>query len=417
MITPDGSLRGEADQRLLVTAERVVTDPEQAPFERGGVLIEGRRIAAVGRAADLQAGFPGVEHRDFPAATVLPGLINVHLHLAFDVYVDDVLPLLERGDPVTLAATIAANAHTSLMSGITTCRDLGDRDGLVLDFAEQVDADAAIGPRVLSATSPLTPPRGHCWFLGGEIDTRPTGTPESDARLRRAVADRAAMGAQVIKVMASGGLMTPTGADPWDTQFTLHELEVVVDAARECGLPVAGHAHGAEAIARCARAGVDTIEHGSWRAPPAADGTARFDPRDDVAELIAASGSVVVPTNARDWHTWSQSGFDRQVAEFQWAAAHGIEMVFGNDAGVGRGLFEGPLDALTLYQAAGWSPAQALATATTRAARALGRNHDLGHLEAGYAADLVVVDGNPLADLHALRDIKLVMTRGRSFTP
>jgi imidazolonepropionase-like amidohydrolase len=268
---------------------------------------------------------------------------------------------------------------------------------------------------VLTALSPLTPPGGHCWFLGGEIDT---GGDDAERVIRAAVAERADAGADVIKIMASGGNLTPAGAPMWQSQFTERDLAVVVAAAHERGLPVAGHAHGVEAMGRCARAGVDTIEHGSWRAEPDVDGEVRSELSPEVADLIAASGATMVPTRARGWETWpAEAGLELQLAKYAFDAEHGIPLIAGNDAGVGLDFFDDLVDAITLFEAAGWSRAQALATATTRAAAALGQAHHIGRLEVGHSADLVVLDADPLADLHALRKVRLVVVRGRQHVP
>jgi imidazolonepropionase-like amidohydrolase len=397
----------------LITARRVITDPERAPLEQGGVLLRDGVIAAVGPGQELEAAGPA-DHLEFPFGTVIPGLINAHVHLAFDVTTDP-RAALEAGDLDTVRATIAGNACAALDGGVTTARDLGDPAGLVAAFGHQVAGGSVAGPRVLSAMSPLTPPGGHCWFLGGEIDT---SGADAERVIRAAVDERADAGADVIKIMAGGGSLTPAGAPMWKSQFGERDLAVVVAAAHERGLPVAGHAHGTEAMARCARAGVDTIEHGSWRAPPGPDGEVRNDLSAEVADLVAGSEATIVPTRARGWESWpDEARLDLQLQKYAWDAEHGIPLVAGNDAGVGQGYFDDLVDALTLFEAAGWTRAQALATGTTRAATALRRADEIGRLEVGHSADLVVLDADPLADLRALRTVRLVVVRGRQHVP
>ncbi|MCD2195390.1 amidohydrolase family protein [Actinomycetospora endophytica] len=398
----------------LITARRVITDPEREPLEQGGVLLRDGVVAAVGPASELERTAGAVDHLEFPMGTVIPGLINAHLHLAFDVTTDP-RTALEAGDADAVRATIAANARAALDGGVTTARDLGDQAGLVAAFGAQAATGDVAGPRLLSAMSPLTTPGGHCWFLGGEIDT---SGDDAERVVRAAVDERADAGADLIKIMASGGHLTPTGAPMWQSQFGDRDLAVVVEAAHERGLPVAGHAHGTEAMARCARAGVDTIEHGGWQAPPGADGKARHDLSPEVADLVAASGAAIVPTRARGWESWTaEAGLELQLEKFAWDAERGIPLIAGNDAGVGQGYFDDLVDAITLFEAAGWSRAQALATATTRAAAAVGQAHHVGRLETGHSADLVVLDADPLADLHALRKVRLVVVRGRQHVP
>lgn len=402
------------DSAVLVTAQRVITDPERAPLERAGVLIRDGVIAAVGPAHELERAVGPVDHLEFPRGTVIPGLINAHVHLAFDVTTDP-RSAIEAGDLVAVGATVAGNARAALDGGVTTVRDLGDPAGLVKAFGERAAAGSEAGPRVLTAMAPLTPPGGHCWFLGGEIDT---GGGRAQRVIRAAVEDRAAAGADVVKVMAGGGMLTPAGVPIWESQFSEHDLTILVAAAHEHGLPVAGHAHGTEAMARCARAGVDTIEHGGWRAPPGPDGEIRYDLSGEVADLIAASCAAMVPTRARGWRSWPPgTELEGLLEKLAWDAEHGIPLIAGNDAGVGQGFFDDLVDTLTLYEAAGWSRPQALAVATTRSAAALGQAHHVGRLEPGYGADLVVLDADPLDDLHALRSVRLVVVRGRQHVP
>ncbi|WP_433802433.1 amidohydrolase family protein [Actinomycetospora sp. CA-084318] len=375
----------------LLSGRRVIVDAERPPLDHAAVLVDGGVVVSVGPTAELVAAHPDVAHRAFPGATVLPGLVNAHVHLSFDVTGDPV-PALRDADHDALRATIRANAAAVLAAGITTVRDLGDRDGLVAALRDDVASGAVPGPRVLTAGAPLTPPGGHCWFLGGVV-----GPDDVEA----AVAARAAAGLDVVKVMASGGMMTPAGPGIADTQFDLPTLQRVVAAAREVGLPVAVHAHGTSSIAMAARAGADTIEHAGWYAP----GGGR-DPDDAVAELVAASGAVTVPTKFRGWPDWP----DREEARARqrWADAHGIPVLLGNDAGAGQGRFDDLHEAMTWYVEVGWTPAQVLAATTCRSADALGLGEVTGRLRPGLAADLIVVDGDPLADVTALARLRLV---------
>lgn len=398
-----GSVTRVADDRpWLLGGARVVSDPERPAVDRGALAIAGPTIVATGPLSRLGERFPDAPVVDHPDATVLPGMVNAHVHLAFDVTADPI-PTLTAGYRDALRATIAANAAALLDEGVTTARDLGDRDGLVAEYRDAVAGGLAVGPRMLVAHEPLTPPGGHCWFLGGEVDG-----PEA---IRAAVADRAERGADWIKVMAGGGMMTPSSRPIWSDQFSGDELAVVVDAARDAGLPVAAHAHGTDTMALCARVGVDTIEHGSWRTGPTVS-PRHFDARPDVAAAIAAAVSALVPTRARGWRTWEASDRDGLLARLAWNDDHGIDMVVGTDAGVGQGFFDDIVETLMLYRAAGFSPARVLAMATTRAADTLGRP-DLGRLVPGAPADVLVVGGDPTVDLESLRDVRLVVAAGR----
>lgn len=393
---------------FLLTAGRVLVAPDQPVLAHGSVLVTGDgQIGDVGPEAVLGERYPDTPRLDFPAATALPGLINAHVHLAFEATTDPVAAL-RSGDHATIRRTIATHARTLLDAGITTARDLGDRDGLVGEFRDQVAARAAVGPRILSSYAPLTSPQGHCWFLGGEV----SGT----AAVRTAVHRQADQGADLIKVMAGGGRLTPLAAPVWESQFGLEELRAAVDAAHERGLRIAAHAHGTDTMALCATAGVDTIEHGGWLTGPTAEPRC-YEPREDIAELIAARGIAVCPTRFRNWGSWPpEAGLEGLIERLAWMRSRGITLIAGTDAGVGNGRYDDLVEALGLYVAAGWTQSEALALATTRAGAALG-DSDLGRLAPGSAADLLVVDGDPLADLEALRAVLCVVAGGRVHHP
>ncbi|WP_285657200.1 amidohydrolase family protein [Actinomycetospora sp. NBRC 106375] len=392
--------------RLLV-ASRVVPGPHEPALAPGAVVVDADVITAVGPPEVLAHRYPHAERVDLLGATLVPGLVNAHVHLAFEPERDPVAPPADR-PTADLAAAVARNARRLLDEGVTTARDLGDRDGVVAAWR----TSGALGPRVLTAGAPITTPGGHCWFLGGEV--------YGPGDLRQAVAERAAAGVDWIKVMAGGGMLTPTSPRPWETQFSDDALAVVVDAAREAGLPVAAHAHGTATMAACARAGVDTIEHGGWLSGPGASPGAApaTDPRPEVADAIAAAGAVLVPTRARGWRSWPPEGdLDGLLARLAWNASRGIRMVVGTDAGAGPGVFDDVVDTLTLYRAAGWSDAAVLAMATTEAAAVLGLGDRVGRLAPGYAADLLAVDGDPTRDVEALRRLRLVVAAGRDHVP
>nr|WP_239029146.1 amidohydrolase family protein [Pseudonocardia acidicola] len=391
---------------MIVTAGRVLAAPDGAPLHDGAVLVAtDGTISAIGTQAEVvQLASPDVDRWDFPDKTVLPGLVNCHIHLAFDASADPAATL-RNTDDVALLAAMTERAGQLLDAGITTARDLGDRGGLAAQLRNAIGAGTAAGPRILTAGAPLTVVGGHCWFLGGEV----TG----DASIRAAVADHAAYGVDVIKVMVSGGHMTPGGAAMWEPQFDARQLEVVVDAAREVGLPVAAHAHGTDSIIACVEAGVDTIEHCTWLVGHPAEG--RYGTPDHVAEMIAAAGIYVCPARSSNWETFKR--LDSLLDRLAWMDRHGLKVVAGTDAGVTGSFFDDFARSLGLYARAGWSPARVLAMATTEAAAAIGLADSIGQLKPGFSADLIAVDGDPLADLDALGRVRFVLARGRVHLP
>lgn len=372
------------------------------------MLIRDETLIAVGPRAELLAEVGrDVTHRHHAGATILPGLINTHVHLVFDASADPVGAFQETPSEA-LYRGMAERARQCLDAGVTTIRDLGDAAGMVFKLRAAIDSGARVGPRILAAGVPLTPPGGHCWFLGGEVDG-------NDAIRERIIA-LAAAGADVIKVMASGGQMTPGGAAMWDSQFTAAQLRFVVEQAAAVGLPVAAHAHGAQAIADSVAAGVSTIEHCTWMGE---NRELRFD--DSVAARMAEQGTYAGDTTPPRWQ--------RLAARFPlppgrhfgdrlpWMDAHGVPIIIGTDAGMPNSVFNDFASALTLYQEVGFPTERTLEFATVTAARALGLDDRTGHLTPGLAADVLVVDGNPLDELTALHRPVLVVHRGRHHTP
>ncbi|MEU8772357.1 amidohydrolase family protein [Streptomyces sp. NPDC048606] len=391
----------------VVSAERMVAGPGGRVILNGAVHVRQGLIVAAGPRAEVDAQVePAVPRLHFPGGTLLPGLIDAHVHLAFDAGSDPVGTLRTASD-ADLYAAMATRAERLLATGVTTVRDLGDRGGLAVRLRDEIASGRLPGPRILSAGTPLTPPGGHCWFLGGEV--------EGEAAIRDAVRRNAANGVDLIKVMATGGGLTKGGPPVWQAQFTPRELNIVVEEARRAGLPVAAHAHGTEGIAAAVAAGVDSIEHCTWMAK---DG---FDVREDLVAAIAGQGISVCPTASPDWRGFAERfGWERAEEMFgriRWMAENGVRLLPGTDAGVTRAVFDGFVSSLEFFEHIGMTPTEIIDLATAGAAEALGIAHDTGRLTPGHRADLLVVDGDPLTDLNALRKPRLTLSEGRPSTP
>jgi imidazolonepropionase-like amidohydrolase len=380
---------------LALGADRIHRGP--GDFGPGVVLLEGGVVSDV-RPRD---GPLPVELTELGDVTVLPGLVDCHLHLAFDASADVVPPLLHDGDD-ELLQRMADNARTALAVGITTVRDLGDRRFLSLELRRRLRADPTSGPELLVAGPPITRSKGHCWFLGGEADTV--------EQLRAAVRERAARGCDVVKVMATGGALTP-GWGPHESQYDADRLAVVVAEAHEAGLPVAAHAHGPEGIRDSVAAGVDSVEHCTWFT---ADGV---EVDRAVARRMAAAGTVLGATLGRRPGAASLPAVAARLGIYFDTVAellgHGVVVAAGSDAGVSpakphdvlpRGLLE--------LTDRGVAVDDALATATTTAAAACGVGTRKGRIARGYDADLLVVRGDPRSSPAALLDVERVYRAG-----
>ncbi|MGW6568826.1 amidohydrolase family protein [Streptomyces sp. NPDC054975] len=386
----------------LISAGRMVIGPQSRRLTDGAVLVRDGVIADAGPRPEVEARAPaGVPRHDHPDGTLLPGLVDAHVHLALDAGPDPVTALREADD-ATVSRGMAERARRLLDAGVTTVRDLGDRNGLVVRLRDTIAAGRLPGPRILAAGTPVTGPGGHCWFLGGEV-----AGPEA---IRELVRQNASRGVDVIKVMATGGGITKGGPPVWAAQFTTEDLRVVVDEASRAGLPVAAHAHGTEGIRAAVAAGVTTIEHCTWIDR---DG---FRLLDDVVDEIAAKGIHVCPAASPDWRGFAER-FGAERAETMFCGLRrmrerGVRLITGTDAGVSRAVFDDFVSSLEFFEHLGCTPEEIVDLATHTTAQALGL-HDTGTLAPGHRADLLIVHGDPLKDLQALREIRLVMAGGR----
>jgi imidazolonepropionase-like amidohydrolase len=359
--------------------------------DRPTLLVEGGAVVSVGEALP-----ESVEIVDLGDATVLPGFVDCHQHLVFDG--SGTLEHQVSGiDDEALTARARTAARTALEGGVTTLRDLGDRGFVTLPLRGEPGLAT-----IVSAGPPITPPGGHCWYLGGEC--------EGESMLTRAVAERVERGCDVVKIMVTGGAMTPS-YPLWQNQFTRAEVEIVVNGAHRNGLPVAAHCHGVDGIAMAVDAGVDSIEHCSFFtdslecAPPAA-----------LLERLATSGVALSAT-------WGVTAEPVRPAHWETAiplirgalgSVHraGGVVVVGTDAGI---YALKPHDVLpyslpTMLEA-GLSTVEALRAITSRAANVC-RRPEKGRLAPGSDADIVAVSGDPTADPGALTRIAAVWHEG-----
>ena len=387
---------------VAVRAARLFDGVTARVVERPTVLVKAGQIVAV-----EQSGvepLADAEIVDLGDVTLLPGLIDTHVHLGFDASHDPVARM-RADDDATLARQMRQAARQSLAAGITTVRDLGDRGYLAVALRETSWASDELGPEILASGPPLTVTGGHCHFMGGEAD--------GEAQIREGVRERARRGVDVIKIMASGGVLTP-GVGPLRSQYSPRELSAAVEEAHECGLRVLAHAHAADVVARAVEAGVDGIEHGGFWV----DGGIRADQA--VIDRIAEQGIVVCPTLGimpapdlppppPEVAAWLEA-IGEVVARMHEA---GARVVAGTDAGIAPRKPHGVLPyAVREFATLGMSNADALASATSVAADACGVAGRKGRLSPGKDADMLAVGGNPLTDLRALHDVRAVFRAG-----
>ncbi len=340
-----------------------------------------------------------VEHElDLRDYYVYPGLIDSHLHLCFDAQAENPVEQLKGQSDVELLPLMREQARCAARRGVTTVRDLGDRSYLALVLREEGLRDRSL-PYVIASGPPLTSVGGHCHFLGGEIGDRRAGL--------RAVRDHASRGADVLKVMVTGGVLTAS-SDIGSLQFTETMIVALRSLATRLGLELAYHCHSAHGIAIAARVGGGTIEHCTY-----ADVEDERELESNIAEL-ARAGVVVSPTLVErpgvDWDSdflsWRKVGVREMIRRR-------IRVIAGTDAGVKTALSHDSLPwAVATLIDAGLPPSRAIQAATCHSAAALGLASSKGALLPGRDADLIAYAEDPLATPEALASPSLVMIRG-----
>jgi imidazolonepropionase-like amidohydrolase len=335
--------------------------------------------------------------------TVCPGLMNAHVHLCFDGTADPE-PAFQAESDVETALLALPRLTETLARGVTTVRDLGGKEDVTLTLARLVAGGTVIGPRIVAAGRVVTMTGGHGHWMGLEVD----GADEARRATRRMIK----AGAKVIKVMATAGMMT-AGQRAGAPQLTVAEMTACVEEAHKAGIPVAAHVESGEGAANAIEAGVDSIEHGHGL-------------DDALLDRMKQDGIALVPTIACDRAITRQgpaAGIPsfivddcaRLAPSLEWALGRAIEkgvtIAAGNDGGAPLTHPGDIVDELEVYVELGMTPQHALASATVGTAALLGLD-DTGLVEPGQRADLLVVDGDPLASLSALRRLDVVVAAG-----
>jgi imidazolonepropionase-like amidohydrolase len=358
-------------------------------------------VVAVGDTNGAEAEASTVTDIDAAGKFVAPGLIDAHVHLMMDARPDT--ESVQHESRHALAFQAAANLRTLVENGVTTVRDLGSAGGLAIQAGEAVADGTLVGPRVHACGANITMTGGHGHWFGREAD----GTDE----VRAATREQLKRGADVVKCMATGGVLT-AGAKTGAPELTRAELAELVETATRAGVPTAAHAHGAEGIVNASEAGITSVEHGTYMdreaAAVLAENDTRWVPTASALRGIADNPDAGIPASAMRKAERAGEAF---ASSFDHAAAEGVTVVMGTDAGTPFNTFDDVAQELSYMTDYGMDPAATLAAATVNAAELLGLD-DVGLVEAGYAADLVVLDANPREDPTAYDDPEAVIADG-----
>jgi len=390
---------------LVLSGARIIDGTGAEPVRGRSVVVENGIITGV--VEDARA--PRGNGMDLAGHTLLPGLINCHVHLCFGAEADPVRPL--REEPLALTAIKALlRARETARAGVTTVRDLGGREYVEIAARRAIQEGLIDGPRIVAAGRPVCMTGGHGHWLGREADG------PDDAR--KAVREQLKAGADVIKIIATGGVMTP-GVEPGSPQMTLDEMRAAIEEARKAGRRTAAHAMAATGISDAIAAGITSIEHGIYLteeivAHMRRDGTFLVPTLNAPAAIAAGGIAAGIP---QFMVRKSELVVPPHVASFQLAHRAGVRIAAGADSGTPLNFHGSLLPELTLMVKYGMTPLEAIRSATVTAADCLGLAEVTGRVAPGYAADLIAVAGDPAERIEALADLKLVLVNGRVITP
>ncbi len=389
--------------RTRISGGMLIDGTGAAPVEGATVLIDDGRIAAVGRNEDFGTLEGAVEDVDATGKWILPGLINMHEHLIFRNVVGDPFAAMAK-DPVEQTLIGVANALDGLRRGWTTVRDMGTRHGIAQKIRHFIGQGAMPGPRILTTGSPISVTGGHASILCVQADG-------ADAA-RLAARQQLAEGADVIKIMASHDPFQMPGAEQTRPEMNLDEMKAAFQEARHWGKRTACHVMGTTAISRVLDAGVDVLDHGVYL-------------DEELAERMAHHGTYFCPTlsaydrqtmnpafeRGRDWAEMHSVLVEPHERSFRLAVAAGVQIVAGTDS-VGSYSEE-----LELMRAGGLSAMKTILACTRTAAEALALEHEIGAVMPGLAADLVILEADPLLDPLAVDRVSQVVKDGRISRP
>jgi len=384
------------------------------------VVVEGERISKVAAAGEIQIP-AGAEVIDLSKSWVLPGLIDCHTHL--EARADQLDPILEvRFTPIQGGINGVVNAHTTLMAGFTSVRDVGSSPFFAVDLRRAIDSGFIPGPRIVASGPAISTTGGHGdmnsfapavsnYIYPAEKDFAIVDGPE---QMRHVVRAQIKYGVDVIKILATGGVMS-LGDQPGAEQLTYEEMKIAVDEAHRAGRKVAAHAHGTQGIKDAIRAGVDSIEHGSL-----------ID--DEGIRMMKEHGTYLVADIYNDDYILGmaqkfglpQENIDKekklgrlQRENFAKAVAAGVKIAFGTDAGVyPHGDNAKQFHYMVKF---GMTPAGAIRAATSSAADLIDRADSVGTIEAGKFADIIAVTENPLDRIEVLEHVAFVMKGGKVY--
>ncbi len=390
---------------IALTGGSIIDGTGSEATANGIIIIDDSGIiAACGSSRKVKVP-DGAATIDCEGKTLIPGLIDAHVHLCLEPCADPVTVLINESDART-AIKAVNHARKTLQCGVTTARDMGGKNYIDLDLRDAVAENELIGPGLLVSGKVITMTGGHGWQMGEEVD----GEDEA----RRGARRQLKKGVDLVKIMATGGVMTE-GVEPGSPQFTEAEMRAAIEEAHKAGRKTATHAQGTTGIKNAIKAGIDSIEHGIFL-------------DEEAVEMMLERGVYLVPTLAAPY--WisrkgreagipeyavkkSDAVVDAHVNSFKLAYEAGVKIAMGTDAGTpfndhGKNSFE-----IILMVEKGMAPLDAIKSSTSLGAELLGISDRVGTVAEGKQADLLVLDGDPLNDIGNIEKVHMVFKNGR----
>jgi len=393
-------------EMIVLKGGRLIDGTGKPPIEDAVVVIENGRFKTVGKLNEV-AVTTNETIIDTTGKTLIPGLINLHVHLCLEPN-EDSQSFCMKESTVALALQSLKNAHIALAHGVTSVRDLGAKDGVNLEVKRAIEAGWFQGPRIFAFGPCITAVGGHGHFIGTEV--------QGEDQVRHAVKKNLEAGADVIKFMASGGLLT-SGGEGEMAVLSEAELKAGVDEAHRADVRTAAHATTAAGVKAAVNAGIDTIEHATF----VDDEGIRLMKEQDTAVIITLAAPYLVEFMGPEAGIKpevlkkSRGRFQQKIKSYKMLLEEGIRIGVGSDAGTPLNEHHDFAREIELMvQEGGISPLEAIQAATQLGATLLGWEDRIGTVEEGKLADLVVLSGNPLDDIKNLRCVEMVFVNGKA---
>ena len=399
--------------KLILKSDRLIDGAGADPVPNAAIVVEDGRISEITSQDNLEIGErEEAEVIDVSGGTLMPGFIEMHTHIHCSAQTDAYTHIMTESNETFIMRGVGA-VRATLSSGVTTMRDLGSRNQVIMPIKAAVEDGIIPGPRMVVAGTPITTTGGHCNMFGTEANTAD--------EVVSAIRNQFKLGADCIKIMSTGGGFTP-GTNVRAPQYPMETLRAAVKDAERLGLRVAAHCHASAGVKNCVNAGIHNLIHCSWLAESEED---MYDYDPDYADMIAEKGLYVDPTLAlgrlndiRGRNRPPASGAMGEPARrFEilrdmWD--RGVKFVTGMDSGMTNANFDDfAYIPQVMVEEMDITPMEAIVCSTKTSAECLGLEEEIGTLEVGKSADILIINGNPAEDIAALHDVNTIVSQGK----